>query len=194
MKSKREKKIDPRRGYLLLLAIAVTTLALGAPTNSEAVADNPSTSAASWKCTSEAQPGDHVLVGTSGDDVLCVRKRQDQGTLTVVGLDGNDVLIGSSGREILIGGSGNDVLYGYGGQDTLIGGAGVDTLRGGSGDDLLVDNSGAGFQVGGSGTDRCYGTDETSFRQCESVTSSAATTSGVEGDKTLQHTTVGGEK
>ncbi|MDD3595660.1 calcium-binding protein [Sulfuricurvum sp.] len=66
---------------------------------------------------------------------------------------GGQTIIGGEGDDILVGGSGNDTLYGeyfdneiyYGeGNDTLIGGAGDDMLYGGNGNDTYVFNRGDG--------------------------------------------------
>ena len=59
-------------------------------------------------------------------------------TMTLVGLDGNDVLDGDGGDDNLQGGNGNDTLDGGSGADTLDGGAGADRLKGGSGNDIFV--------------------------------------------------------
>jgi Ca2+-binding RTX toxin-like protein len=73
--------------------------------------------------------------------------------LTIMGLDGDDVIDGSgidagsmllsvdagAGDDLAIGGEGPDTLKGGDGDDVLIGGAGVDTLDGGAGDNVLID-------------------------------------------------------
>ncbi|MGB8811767.1 MAG: hypothetical protein WCC57_01130 [Paracoccaceae bacterium] len=65
----------------------------------------------------------------------------------MMGLAGNDTLIGGAGAAILAGLAGNDVLigqaaqdrlFGHSGNDTLSGGAGADTMEGGTGDDTYV--------------------------------------------------------
>lgn len=94
-------------------------------------------------------------------------------TITIAGLDGNDLievstlqdaiihdpvkntdvhrdvtLDGGDGNDTLIGGGARDVLRGQAGNDSLIGGANDDELHGGIGNDTLE---------GQAGTDRLYG-------------------------------------
>jgi Ca2+-binding RTX toxin-like protein len=73
-------------------------------------------------------------------------------SLTVRGLDGDDVLDGSplaagaitltedagNGNDVLIGSAGDDVLLGGAGDDVLLGGAGQDTLDGGPGNNVVI--------------------------------------------------------
>ena len=63
-------------------------------------------------------------------------------SLTINGLDTNDLLIGTSVADAMNGGAGNDVINGLGGNDTLDGGAGNDVIDGGSGNDLMRGGSG----------------------------------------------------
>ncbi len=83
-------------------------------------------------------------------------------TISVFGLDGNDVinfdetngalpkgqLFGGNGNDTLTGGSGNDLLFGEAGNDFLLGKGGDDLLFGGAGDDNLT---------GGVGNDQVFG-------------------------------------
>ena len=61
----------------------------------------------------EGGPGDDVIIGTSGNDVI-------------FGLGGDDVLEGRSGNDTIYGDDGNDLLKGQGGSDTIIAEAGDD--------------------------------------------------------------------
>ena len=70
------------------------------------------------------------LVGGSGADTL--NASAFPFAVTLMGSDGNDLLLSSAGNDLLDGGN-ND--------DTLSGGLGNDILRGGSGNDLLVETS-----------------------------------------------------
>ena len=62
----------------------------------------------------------------------------------MVGLGGNDRLLGGEGDDVLEGGAGDDALMGEEGDDTLDGGADDDVLYGGSGADKFVFQAGHG--------------------------------------------------
>jgi Ca2+-binding RTX toxin-like protein len=47
---------------------------------------------------------------------------------TILGTEGDDVLVGGDGDDILLGNGGDDILNGGAGQNTLTGGAGADTF------------------------------------------------------------------
>ncbi|MEI8014006.1 MAG: putative Ig domain-containing protein [Nitrospira sp.] len=93
------------------------------------------------------------LVGTNSDDEL------DGGETYrgIIGLDGDDVLIGGSLDNILDGGGGNDVLLANEGQDQLLGGAGDDVMLGGTGEDVLLGGTGDDHLFGGDGNDQFDG-------------------------------------
>lgn len=76
---------------------------------------------------------------------------------TIVGTDGNDVLVGTAGPDVIGAGDGDDVVYGLGGDDVLCGGNGVDRLFGGPGDDEIDGGNGNDLVVGEDGADRVYG-------------------------------------
>lgn len=95
---------------------------------------------------------EQVITGTPGKDVLGGIKRRvsvstyphdDYGDYQpsghkprlIIGLGGNDVLIGGNQGDCLVGGDGNDILYGGAGNDVLVGGAGADLLVGWTGND-----------------------------------------------------------
>ncbi len=116
-------------------------------------------------------PGDDVINGTNGNDVIVGMGGNDtingvNGDDVICGDAGNDTLNGSNGNDTLLGGSGNDTLDGANGNDTLTGGAGNDSLTGGNGDDVLdggdnddtlVGNNGNDTLTGGSGADSFSG-------------------------------------
>lgn len=85
-------------------------------------------------------PGDDVIYGTNGADVI-------------VGLGGNDVIYGGNGNDVICGNTGGDTLYGGNGEDTLSGGADDDTLLGNNGKDTLTGGTGADSFSGGNGKD-----------------------------------------
>ncbi|MFN4264433.1 MAG: putative Ig domain-containing protein [Aquabacterium sp.] len=76
-------------------------------------------------------PGDDVIYGTSGVDVLNAG-------------DGNDIILGSAGDDVLDGGEGDDLIFGGSGDDTLTGGPGADELYGEWGGDTYVYEIGHG--------------------------------------------------
>jgi predicted extracellular nuclease len=81
-----------------------------------------------------------TIVGTEGDDVLVGTNGRD----VIAGLGGDDVIRGGNGEDVICGGLGNDRISGDNGDDVLLGGFGDDVIDGGNGDDRLI---------GGPGTD-----------------------------------------
>jgi Ca2+-binding RTX toxin-like protein len=92
--------------------------------------------------------GTTTLDGTSGDDVITAPSID---FYAINGQGGNDILTGGAYADTLDGGAGVDILGGQGGDDLLVGGAGNDTVQGGAGNDTIVFNR-------GDGADRVYGT------------------------------------
>ncbi|MFO0937166.1 MAG: PKD domain-containing protein [Gemmataceae bacterium] len=91
-----------------------------------------------------------IMMGGAGDDLL---SNQSQTQATLLGGDGNDLLLSAAAADYLDGGDGNDTLSG-GPQATLLGGAGNDSLSWQVGNGQPVID-------GGDGTDtfNVYGTD-----------------------------------
>lgn len=92
---------------------------------------------------------DVVTVGTPGKDILgnpLSHRRQ-----LLIGLGGNDTLLGGMAGDCLVGGAGNDLLFGGKGRDILVGGSGRDLLVGGLG----VDD----YYAGGEAGDVCVNLD-----------------------------------
>jgi predicted extracellular nuclease len=98
-------------------------------------------------------PGDDVIDGTNGDDVIVALGGND----TINGGNGNDVICGDGGNDTLNGGNGIDLLFGGFGNDTLDGGHDPDTLNGGSGIDSLTGGNGDDILGGGAGNDTLSG-------------------------------------
>jgi len=69
-----------------------------------------------------------ILTGTSGDDTLRGTATIGPGD-TLIGLGGNDFLVGSIASDSLDGGAGADLLVASAGSDTLTGGAGADLFQ-----------------------------------------------------------------
>jgi Ca2+-binding RTX toxin-like protein len=102
----------------------------------------------------ESFSGIDRLVGSEADDVLIVTG--DRGT-RILGLGGDDLLVGGFGDDILIGGSGNDTLNARAGNDLIFGGLGNDTVNAGDGDDFARGDEGDDSIAGGAGNDRITG-------------------------------------
>jgi Ca2+-binding RTX toxin-like protein len=85
------------------------------------------------------------VVGGAGADVLDASK-STLSTHILVGMGGNDTLIGSSLVDTLWGGAGDDIMQGGAGVDVLNGGDGNDTMQGGTGSDT-IDGGGLNCQV-----------------------------------------------
>jgi hypothetical protein len=86
-----------------------------------------------------------------------------QGNDVIIALAGSDQLLGGEGNDNLYGGEGDDVLVGAGGNDKLWGGGGVDRIEGGKGNDTYVlggdteldpDNGGNPSEVGTVNSDQ----------------------------------------
>ena len=93
------------------------------------------------------------ILGMSGNDFLIGKGGND----TIYGNSGQDVMDGGAGNDRLFGGSSNDTLYGKNGKDLLKGNTGKDTLYGGNNNDKLYGQSGIDTLTGQSGNDRLYG-------------------------------------
>jgi hypothetical protein len=91
-----------------------------------------------------------TIVGGQGQDVIIALAGPDR----LEGGAGNDNLYGGEGDDVLIGGSGNDRLWGGGGVDRLEGGKGNDTYFLGGDEELDPDNGGNPMQVGLANGDR----------------------------------------
>ncbi len=75
------------------------------------------------------------IIGGAGNDTIDASLAPLKHVL--MGMAGNDTLIGGVDKDTLYGGPGDDTLIGGGGNDYLIGGDGNDVLQGGLGDDTL---------------------------------------------------------
>ena len=94
------------------------------------------------------------LVGSENDDTLIATGFRNTNLL---GLDGDDTLIGGFGDDVLIGGLGNDLLNARAGNDLIFGNEGNDTINAGDGDDFARGDEGDDSIAGGAGNDRLAG-------------------------------------
>ncbi|MXZ54332.1 MAG: hypothetical protein F4Z34_14230 [Acidimicrobiaceae bacterium] len=89
-----------------------------------------------------------VIVGTEGDDVICVPDRRDDDAYdfyspgrnfdyVVDARGGDDIVFGGDGNDLIYGGEGADTIYGHGGRDTIVGGPGADTIHADEFEDLI---------------------------------------------------------
>jgi len=116
-------------------------------------------------------PGNDLINGTNGDDVILARGGNDlingkNGNDTICAGPGDDLINGNNGNDWISGGGGKDLINGNNGNDTLSGGPGKDlinghngndTILGGGDDDLLKGHGGNDDINGGPGTDLCQG-------------------------------------
>ena len=84
-----------------------------------------------WEIDATPTIGQSVLVSSTTPhekpDVDTIQDADDGG-VTINGLGGHDILIGSDGDDLMNGGTGNDVVFGGLGRDILTGGSGADTF------------------------------------------------------------------
>jgi len=102
--------------------------------------------------------GSVSIIGGSGADVITGKGDN----VTVDGGAGNDILQGGGAGETLFGGLGddtvggglgNDFVFGGDGNDDLEGNGGADTIDGGSGNDIINGGAAGDFIIGGAGAD-----------------------------------------
>lgn len=102
------------------------------------------------------------LVGLGGDDILVGGLGADrlEGGAANDNLHGgaqDDTMLGGTGDDALYGGNDRDGMFGGTGQDTLVGNWGDDSLYGGSGNDKLSSGSDNDLVSGGAGDDTLVG-------------------------------------
>jgi VCBS repeat-containing protein len=103
-----------------------------------------------------------AAAGRTGSATLTVSVSDGSatGTATVTvrfGGNGSDTLDGSGGADMLFGQNGSDTLNGLAGNDLLCGGQGNDNMGGGDGDDTIAGGMGNDTLTGGAGADRFSG-------------------------------------
>jgi Ca2+-binding RTX toxin-like protein len=107
-------------------------------------------------------PAPGMVLGMHGDDQLIGGDARDQryglaGDDTLLGCNGDDALYGGSGADSILGGNDNDFASGGTGADTVLGGAGCDKLAGGAGADELDGGRSGDTLSGGGGSDTLKG-------------------------------------
>ena len=116
--------------------------------------DDSGSGTAVYGQVNETFVGIESLIGSSNDDILVATGDVSR---TLIGLDGDDLIIGGFGDDVLVGGQGNDTIVGRGGNDTLAGNQGNDQLNGDDGDDLAIGGEGDDNISGGLGLDSLFG-------------------------------------
>jgi Ca2+-binding RTX toxin-like protein len=121
---------------------------------------------------SAARRAHFQLEGELGNDLLAASGRgsefigpMSQGSLSLRGEEGNDLLIGGPQRDHIRGQEGEDLIYGQAGNDDLTGDEGDDRLFGGKGEDRLATGSDEegpfyDFLSGGPDRDALHSIDE----------------------------------
>lgn len=94
-----------------------------------------------------------TIIGTEGDDMLMGTAGDD----VIVGLGGNDYINGKGGLDVICGGDGNDELRGGRANDRIFGGTGDDVIKGGWNNDVLSGGDGNDIMFGNSGRDTIFG-------------------------------------
>ena len=90
------------------------------------------------QCTITGVKDEVNIVGTDGDDVLCVPDRDDRWSFHIMdGRAGDDLIVGGAGVEWIYGGDGNDTIHAGGSDDTIVAGSGIDVVYGGTGFDTV---------------------------------------------------------
>ncbi|WP_134498857.1 calcium-binding protein [Microvirga pakistanensis] len=102
------------------------------------------------------------IVGTDGDDVLLGTACADEiearaGNDIIDGRAGDDLIDGGTGDDHIVGGAGNDIIHGGNGNDIIFGMAGDDQISGGAGDDRLFGDDGNDTVFGDDGNDQVHG-------------------------------------
>ncbi len=126
------------------------------------IADDDGSHISVRRDANEALRSDNQLIGLGGDDRLIGGKGDDKlvgngGDDKLFGRRGDDQIFGGAGDDRLIGNRGNDALYGGTGDDRLAGHSGADELHGGAGQDVLKGGAGADRLIGGEGDDKLFG-------------------------------------
>ncbi len=101
----------------------------------------------------ELTPTGKTLVGTNGDDLLVGSKGEDD----INGRGGDDEIFARDGDDNVRGGFGDDRIVAAGGDDDVYGSAGRDTIGGGDGNDTLMGEGGRDSLNGGNDSDEIFG-------------------------------------
>jgi Ca2+-binding RTX toxin-like protein len=133
---------------MLVVAILAAVAALASP-GQENLAH------AAIVCTGHARQFGNGVVGTLGNDLIdCSASTVG---VNIIGLDGDDFLIGGRGKDYIDAGAGDDWIFSREGDDILIGGDGKDGLFAGPGNDWLRGGDQNDTLFGDNGDDMLFG-------------------------------------
>ena len=89
-------------------------------------------------CTITGTAGTVGIVGTDGNDVICVPDPDDYSAFHIIDAKGgDDLILGGDGVEWVYGGAGQDIVHGRYGKDLIDAGAGVDMIYSGGDFDTI---------------------------------------------------------
>jgi Ca2+-binding RTX toxin-like protein len=92
-----------------------------------------------------------LLVG--GDSINIINVSAFSEATRILGLDGNDELIGGSSQDTILGGNGDDTIKGNAGDDNISGESGDDEITGGDDNDIIDGGLGSNIMSGSGGDD-----------------------------------------
>lgn len=89
-------------------------------------------------CTITGTAGTVGIIGTDGNDVICVPDPDDYSAFHIIDAKGgDDLILGGDGVEWVYGGAGQDIVHGRYGKDWIDAGAGVDMIYSGGDFDTI---------------------------------------------------------
>ena len=95
-----------------------------------------------------------IDAGATGNQIIDLTSTQySLNSVTIVGNDGNDVLMTSGGNNVVHAGAGNNYLWGGSGDDVLTAGNGNNTIASSGGNDTITVGNGTNIISEGSGND-----------------------------------------
>lgn len=119
--------------------------------SSESSMSSSSSSSSDARLTCNGLPA--TIVGTNGNNILIGTPGDD----VIVALGGNDVVNGRGGNDTICLGNGDDIANGNDGRDWISGGNGRDMIRGNDGRDMLMGDNGRDYLNGDNGEDALFG-------------------------------------